>query len=137
MLVLPVVVLLGAGAATALDRHAPWLELPRISAMPSWLFVIVGLLAIDAVDWLVHVINHRISPFWRLHAVHHSQEQLSVLTTFRTHPLVHLGFVLTALPGVVLAGNAATPATCSPPTPASVPSRMPICAGATAASADW
>ncbi len=66
---------------------------------------------IDASDWLVHLVNHRFNPLWRLHAVHHSQEEVSILTTFRAHPLVHLSFVMTAVPGFALAANAATPTT--------------------------
>jgi sterol desaturase/sphingolipid hydroxylase (fatty acid hydroxylase superfamily) len=111
IVVLPLVTLLGAGFATVLEDHAGWLTLPRVPGVPTWCFVVVGLLAIDLSDWLVHFVNHRFNPLWRFHAVHHSQEELSVLTTFRAHPLVHLSFVVTAVPGFVLAANAATPAT--------------------------
>jgi sterol desaturase/sphingolipid hydroxylase (fatty acid hydroxylase superfamily) len=108
-LVLPLVTLLSAGLADQLARYAPWLELPRLASVPHGVFLVVGVIVIDASDWLVHWINHRINPFWRFHAVHHSQEELSVLTTFRAHPLVHLSFALTVVPGFVLAANGATP----------------------------
>jgi sterol desaturase/sphingolipid hydroxylase (fatty acid hydroxylase superfamily) len=111
VVVLPLTTLLGAGAATVLERHAAWLVLPRFAAIPGWAFVVIGLLAIDAADWVVHFVNHRVNPFWRFHAVHHSQEEVSVLTTFRAHPLVHLSFALTVVPGFVLAANGATPVT--------------------------
>jgi len=107
---LPLTTLLGAGLASVLERRAAWLELPHVDA-PRWLFVVVGLLAIDATDWLIHLVNHRFNPLWRFHAVHHSQEEVSVLTTFRAHPLVHLSFAFTAVPGFVLAANGATPVT--------------------------
>jgi sterol desaturase/sphingolipid hydroxylase (fatty acid hydroxylase superfamily) len=110
LLVMPLTVLLGAGFATLLESHASRLALPRVSGAPGWLFVVIGLMAIDATDWLVHLVNHKVNPLWRLHAVHHSQEEVSVLTTFRAHPLVHLSFVFAAVPGFVLASNAATPA---------------------------
>jgi sterol desaturase/sphingolipid hydroxylase (fatty acid hydroxylase superfamily) len=67
-------------------------------------------LGIDAVDWLSHLANHRITAMWRLHAVHHSQEELSILTTFRAHPLVHVSFLLSAVPILAVASNSATPA---------------------------
>jgi Fatty acid hydroxylase superfamily len=107
---MPLVTLLGAGFATLLERQVSWLRLPHIALVPGWVFVVVGLLAIDATDWLVHLVNHKINALWRLHAVHHSQEEVSVLTTFRAHPLVHLSFVFAAIPGFLLAANAATPA---------------------------
>jgi sterol desaturase/sphingolipid hydroxylase (fatty acid hydroxylase superfamily) len=111
VLTLPLTTLLGAGLATILERHASWLELPHLAGVPRWVFVVIGLLAIDATDWLIHLVNHRFNPLWRFHAVHHSQEEVSVLTTFRAHPLVHLSFALTAVPGFVLAANGATPVT--------------------------
>jgi sterol desaturase/sphingolipid hydroxylase (fatty acid hydroxylase superfamily) len=110
-LTLPLTTLIGAGFATALARHASWLVLPDYPAIPSWVIVVLGLVAIDACDWLVHLVNHRINPLWRFHAVHHSQEELSVLSTFRAHPLVHLSFAFTAVPGFVLAANGDTPVT--------------------------
>ena len=42
----------------------------------------------------------------RLHAVHHSQEELSILTTFRAHPLVHAA--LETQPSPLSAGAAST-----------------------------
>jgi sterol desaturase/sphingolipid hydroxylase (fatty acid hydroxylase superfamily) len=58
----------------------------------------------------VHLGNHRITALWRLHAVHHSQEELSILTTFRAHPLVQVSFLVTAVPILAIGHNAVTPA---------------------------
>jgi sterol desaturase/sphingolipid hydroxylase (fatty acid hydroxylase superfamily) len=110
LLVVPLIVLLGAGFSTGLARLAPWLVLPRFSAVPDWCFIALAVLAIDAVDWLVHLGNHRITSLWRLHAVHHSQEELSILTTFRAHPLVQVSFLVTAVPILAIGHNAVTPA---------------------------
>jgi sterol desaturase/sphingolipid hydroxylase (fatty acid hydroxylase superfamily) len=70
----------------------------------------LAVLGIDAVDWLAHLGNHRLAALWRLHAVHHSQEELSILTTYRAHPLVHVSFLLSAIPVLAVADNTATPA---------------------------
>jgi sterol desaturase/sphingolipid hydroxylase (fatty acid hydroxylase superfamily) len=48
---------------------------------------------------------------WRFHELHHSQEDMSVLTVFRTHPLLHVSYLLALLPGVVLLANGALPIT--------------------------
>jgi sterol desaturase/sphingolipid hydroxylase (fatty acid hydroxylase superfamily) len=108
--VIPLVVLLGAGSADLLARLAPWLVLPRIPGVPDWCFVGVAVLGIDAIDWVVHLGNHKITSLWRLHAVHHSQEELSILTTYRAHPLVHVSFVISAIPVLAIGSNTATPA---------------------------
>jgi len=109
LLVVPLIVLIGAGFSAELARLAPWLVLPRFTAVPGWCFVAVAVLAIDGLDWLAHLGNHRITSLWRLHAVHHSQEELSILTTFRAHPLVHVSFLISAVPILAIAANAVTP----------------------------
>jgi sterol desaturase/sphingolipid hydroxylase (fatty acid hydroxylase superfamily) len=110
LLVVPLIVLLGAGFSGLLARLEPWLVLPRLPEVPAWCFIGLAVLGIDAVDWLTHYANHRITALWRLHAVHHSQEELSILTTYRAHPLVHVSFVLSAIPILAVASNSATPA---------------------------
>jgi sterol desaturase/sphingolipid hydroxylase (fatty acid hydroxylase superfamily) len=110
LVVVPLIILIGTGFSSSLARVAPWLVLPRNSDIPHWCYVLLAVIAIDAVDWLAHLANHQVNPLWRLHAVHHSQEELSILSTFRTHPLVHVSFVISAIPVLALAANAATPA---------------------------
>jgi sterol desaturase/sphingolipid hydroxylase (fatty acid hydroxylase superfamily) len=104
-------VLIGTGFSGELARHATWLVLPRLPGVPQWCFVALAVLAIDFVDWLAHLGNHTVRSLWRLHAVHHSQEELSILTTFRAHPLVHVSFLISAIPILAISSNAATPAT--------------------------
>ena len=73
--------------------------------------VAVVLVLIDLANWASHVSNHRVDAFWRFHALHHSQEEMSILTSFRAHPLVHTSFQLTAVPLIVLGTGGAVPAT--------------------------
>ena len=110
LLVVPLIVLLGSGFAGLLARLEPWLVLPAVHGVPRWCFIALAVLGIDAVDWLAHLANHRITTLWRLHAVHHSQEELSILTTYRAHPLVHVSFLFSAIPILAVASNTSTPA---------------------------
>jgi hypothetical protein len=73
--------------------------------------VVVVLVLIDLANWTSHLYNHRVDAFWRFHALHHSQEEMSILTSFRAHPLVHTSFQLTAVPLIVLGTGGAVPAT--------------------------
>jgi sterol desaturase/sphingolipid hydroxylase (fatty acid hydroxylase superfamily) len=109
LVVVPLIVLIGAGFSGELARLAPWLAIPRLPGVPQWCFIALSVIAIDFVDWLAHLGNHRIMSLWRLHAVHHSQEELSILTTFRAHPLVHVSFLISAIPILALSSNATTP----------------------------
>lgn len=103
IVVIPLMTLLSIGAATLLRSHAPWIELRATEHWPYWLLVPVTIVAMDGANWLAHYADHRLDPLWRFHALHHSQEELSVLTSFRAHPLMHTtGFLLATVPVVAL-----------------------------------
>ena len=109
--VVPLVVVIGVGFSDALRHAAPWLVLPPLDLLAPWGAVVAGIVAMDGCNWLAHWANHRFRSLWRLHALHHSQEEMSILTTFRTHPLVHTSFLVTVVPSVVLLANAVIPST--------------------------
>ena len=83
----------------------PWIVLPKIGTLPRWGAIAVIVVAMDACNWFVHLANHRVRMLWRFHELHHSQEDMSVLTVFRTHPLIHVSYVVALLPVVVLLAN--------------------------------
>jgi len=102
VVVIPLMTLLSVGAA-ALIGHAHWIELRSTQRWPGWLLIPLTVVAMDGANWLAHYADHRLDPLWRFHALHHSQEELSVLTSFRAHPLMHTtGFLLATIPVVVL-----------------------------------
>lgn len=104
LVVAPVLTLVETGFAVELERHAAFLLLDGLPAVPRVAAVVLALVGIDAMNWLSHVANHRSASLWRLHALHHSQEDMSVLTTFRTHPLVHASYLPALLPALCLLG---------------------------------
>jgi sterol desaturase/sphingolipid hydroxylase (fatty acid hydroxylase superfamily) len=102
-LVVPLMTLLGVGFASLVSEHAGWIALPFTAHWPLLPLVALTLVAMDGANWLAHYADHRLATLWRFHAVHHSQEELSVLTSFRAHPFVHIaGFFLATLPVVAL-----------------------------------
>lgn len=104
--IVPFISLLSVASAVLLHDHAAWMDARWTSAWPRWLVVGVALVAMDGCNWLTHLADHRWAALWRVHAVHHSQEELSVLTTFRAHPLVHtVSFAVATLPVFVLTGD--------------------------------
>jgi sterol desaturase/sphingolipid hydroxylase (fatty acid hydroxylase superfamily) len=106
----PLVTLVDTGFAVVVSQHAPYLVLGRLPLGPRVVAVVLTLLGIDWVNWAVHVANHRSRSLWRFHALHHSQEEMSVFTTFRTHPFTHVSFAPAVLPAVLLAASGAVPA---------------------------
>jgi sterol desaturase/sphingolipid hydroxylase (fatty acid hydroxylase superfamily) len=104
-MVVPLMTLMGVAFAEILGTHASWLQAPWTASWPAWLVIGMTLVAMDFCNWLAHWADHRLAPLWRLHAVHHSQEEVSVLTSFRAHPIVHVtGFLLATVPVVALTG---------------------------------
>ncbi len=104
--VVPLMTLLSMAFGTLMVSHASWMELNGTNGWPRPLLLGLTLVLMDGGNWVAHWADHRLRPLWRLHALHHSQEELSVLTSFRAHPLSHLaGFLLATIPVVVLVGN--------------------------------
>jgi sterol desaturase/sphingolipid hydroxylase (fatty acid hydroxylase superfamily) len=109
-LVAPLVTALTLSFAVLVNRAVPWLVLPKVGIVPRWAAVAVIFVAMDGCNWFVHLANHRVRMLWRFHELHHSQEDLNALSVFRTHPFLHISYVLALLPGVILLRNGAVSA---------------------------
>ncbi|MFZ1063784.1 MAG: sterol desaturase family protein [Acidimicrobiales bacterium] len=110
-LVVPLGTALALSFAEVARRVAPWVVVPRTSVVPKWLVILLIMIAMDACNWFAHLANHRVRVLWRFHELHHSQEDMSVLTVFRTHPLIHVSYLVALVPGIVLLANGAVPTT--------------------------
>lgn len=87
---------------TALDELIPGVT------TKAWVSVLIYLLAFDFVDYWYHRAQHHWWRFWALHAVHHSQRQLTMWSDNRNHLLddflratvfVMLAYILGVPPG--------------------------------------
>lgn len=107
LLVVPLVAALSLSFTEIARRALPWIVLPRTGVVPRWAATGLIFVAMDGCNWLAHLANHRVLALWRFHEVHHSQEDLNVLSVFRTHPLIHVSYLIALLPGVVLLANGA------------------------------
>lgn len=68
--------------------------------LPDWLALVVGVLALDFVIYLQHVMFHAVPAFWRLHMMHHSDMDFDVTTGVRFHPIeiiLSMGIKLAAI----------------------------------------
>jgi sterol desaturase/sphingolipid hydroxylase (fatty acid hydroxylase superfamily) len=110
-LVAPLVVALSLSFSEAARHAMPWIVLPKFGVLPRWGAIVAIFVVMDGLNWFVHLANHRVRVLWRFHELHHSQEDMSVLTVFRTHPLIHVSYLLALVPGLVLLANGALPTT--------------------------
>jgi sterol desaturase/sphingolipid hydroxylase (fatty acid hydroxylase superfamily) len=110
-LVVPLVAALSISFSEIARAAFPWIVLPKSGAVPRWAATVMIFVAMDLCNWLAHLANHRVRPLWRFHELHHSQEDMSVLTVFRTHPLIHVSYLIALVPAIVLLANGAMPTT--------------------------
>ncbi|MEQ9096150.1 MAG: sterol desaturase family protein [Phycisphaerales bacterium] len=76
----------------------------RAFDLPWWAHLILAFLLLDLLQYLCHVVMHKVPAFWRLHAVHHHAEHMEATTALRFHTIevaIHGVFTLLA---VVLLG---------------------------------
>ena len=110
-LVIPLVTALSLSFSEVARASFPWIVLPKNGAVPRWAATAVIFVAMDGCNWLAHLANHHVRVLWRFHELHHSQEDMSVLTVFRTHPLIHVSYLIALVPAIVLLANGAIPTT--------------------------
>ena len=110
-LVVPLTTALTLSFAAEVRRAVPWAVLPPMGFLPRGLAILVIFVAMDGCNWFVHLANHRVRVLWRFHELHHSQEDLNALTVFRTHPFIHVSYLLALVPGLVLLANGAVSTT--------------------------
>ena len=54
--------------------------------IPSWVAIVIGVMALDLFTYFAHVLMHKSWLGWQFHRVHHSDMEVNVTTTFRQHP---------------------------------------------------
>ncbi len=78
----------------------------QMFAVPSWLYVVLGVLLLDFIGaYLAHWVEHRIKPLWMVHLVHHSDHHVDTTTANRHHPLESLVRFIFTLLAVFLLGT--------------------------------
>lgn len=74
--------------------------------MPSWVFALVGLFALDLVGaYLIHFLEHKIRLMWRFHLIHHTDQQVDVTTANRHHPVESVFRAVFTILAVVISGS--------------------------------
>jgi sterol desaturase/sphingolipid hydroxylase (fatty acid hydroxylase superfamily) len=80
------VLITGRAAAWLYAMVSPPALVRTVAAWPLWLQALVIVIAFDFMQYGLHRWFHG-NALWRFHAVHHSAEEIDVLTSFRIHPV--------------------------------------------------
>lgn len=71
---------------------------------PWWVALAATVVIRSLVGYALHILLHKVGLLWPMHRVHHSDTQLDVTTTIRTHPLEFVLQFVTMVPLAVVLG---------------------------------
>ncbi|MEJ7590519.1 MAG: sterol desaturase family protein [Planctomycetaceae bacterium] len=95
-----------AMSAAIIAQTRAWGLLHQVN-WPSWVEVVIAVLAFDLAVYLQHVMFHAIPVLWRLHMVHHADLDFDVTTGLRFHTLEILLSAFIKLAVIVVLGPSA------------------------------
>ena len=94
----------GATVLVALTaKQSDWGLLNHFN-IPTFLAIIIGVLVLDLIIYLQHLMFHAVPLLWRLHMVHHTDLDIDVTTGLRFHPLEILISVIIKLAAIAALG---------------------------------
>ena len=73
------------GVALAAEKHG--FGFLNALSLPWWAALLLGVLLLDLVVYFQHVMFHAVPTLWRLHRVHHADQDFDVTTGIRFHPI--------------------------------------------------
>jgi len=101
--VVRILIPLGAVGLALVVQENGWGVLNQF-ALPAWLPVVIGFLALDLVIYLQHVLFHAVPALWRLHMVHHADLDFDTTTGLRFHPIEIILSMVIKMGAVLLLG---------------------------------
>jgi sterol desaturase/sphingolipid hydroxylase (fatty acid hydroxylase superfamily) len=75
--------------------------------IPYWFSLVAGVLVLDFIIYLQHVMFHAVPILWRLHMMHHADLDYDVTTALRFHPLEIISSMVIKLTAVAALGPTA------------------------------
>ena len=93
-----------AAVGLALIAEARGWGLLNLIDLPFWLSVVIAVVVLDGVIYLQHVMFHAVPALWRLHRMHHADQDFDVTTGARFHPIEIILSMALKLAAVVALG---------------------------------
>jgi sterol desaturase/sphingolipid hydroxylase (fatty acid hydroxylase superfamily) len=77
----------GAAIAVAIAGEAHSVGILHGAPVPQWLAIVIAVVLLDLAIYFQHVTFHAVPALWRLHRVHHTDQDFDVTTGTRFHPI--------------------------------------------------
>ena len=71
----------------ALIANENGIGLFNLLELPYWLAVLLSVILLDMAIYIQHLVFHRVPLLWKLHRVHHADQDIDVTTAARFHPI--------------------------------------------------
>lgn len=81
------------------------LSIIDLSGLPNWLQLVIFFVVLDFVQWLTHVILHKVDFLWQFHKVHHSVVEMGFAAHLRYHWMENVLYKPLKTLGVMLLGG--------------------------------
>jgi sterol desaturase/sphingolipid hydroxylase (fatty acid hydroxylase superfamily) len=98
-------VLIWSALANALESRLAFLRIDALAALPGPVHWLMWLLTVDFCTYWWHRMLHTWEPMWAFHSVHHAQEEMSYISSFRMHPIEQLGQSLIMVVPLLIIGT--------------------------------
>jgi sterol desaturase/sphingolipid hydroxylase (fatty acid hydroxylase superfamily) len=79
--------LIWAAVANALENQLAFMRVDALASLPTAVHVAIYWLFADFVHYWVHRAEHKFEFLWAIHSVHHTQDEMTFVSTYRMHPL--------------------------------------------------
>lgn len=80
-------VLIGAAIANALGPRLGFFRIEVLKALPLPVAALTAWIVTDFLQYWVHRFQHENRFLWAFHSIHHTQERLTFVSTYRNHPI--------------------------------------------------
>jgi sterol desaturase/sphingolipid hydroxylase (fatty acid hydroxylase superfamily) len=96
-------VLTGAIIANALGHRLDFFKVGVLQGLPLPVAAVLAWLTTDFLGYWIHRLQHHSRFLWAFHSVHHSQERMTFLTSYRIHPIeIFIANIIMFIPLLVL-----------------------------------
>jgi sterol desaturase/sphingolipid hydroxylase (fatty acid hydroxylase superfamily) len=92
-------------AAGSMGISMTSLALIDLSHLPQWSQLLIFFLVLDFVQWVTHVLLHKIDALWQFHKVHHSVEEMGFAAHLRYHWMENILYKPLKTLGVMVLGG--------------------------------
>jgi sterol desaturase/sphingolipid hydroxylase (fatty acid hydroxylase superfamily) len=84
-------ILIWSAIANALESRLAFARVEVLVGLPGPLHWILYVVVVDFITYWWHRMLHTWTPMWAFHSVHHAQEDMSFISSYRMHPVEQFG----------------------------------------------